>query len=149
MRLINIATFVLTIVCIDYFSKWSEAKPITEKTAPTIAQFLYEMMCRHCCFAIQFNDQGREFVKEVSDELHLATAGSTAGYKCLSVTIKRQKKDKRQKQNSLVKVLEEKQLKWSSITEGVLIAHHSVNIPLQSIPLSSYCTIENQYYQQM
>ena len=61
------------IVCIDCFSNWSEAKPITDRTAPTIAQFLYEIMCRHGCFAIQINDQGREFVKEVPDELHLLT----------------------------------------------------------------------------
>ena len=39
-------------VCIDYFSKWSEAKPITDKTAPTIVQFLYKIICRHGCFAI-------------------------------------------------------------------------------------------------
>ena len=58
------------IVCIYYFSKWSEAKPITDKTASTIAQFLYDMMYRHGCFAIQINDQGREFVNEVSYELH-------------------------------------------------------------------------------
>ena len=62
------------VVCIDCFSKWSEAKPITDKTAPTIAQFLCEMICRHGCFAIQINDQGREFVNEVSDELHLITS---------------------------------------------------------------------------
>ena len=37
----------IAIVCIDYFSKWSAAKPTTEKIGPTIAQFLYQMMCRH------------------------------------------------------------------------------------------------------
>ena len=35
------------IVLIDYFSKWSEAKPTKDKSAPTVAQFLYEVMCRH------------------------------------------------------------------------------------------------------
>ena len=40
------------IICIDYFSKWSEANPITYKTAPTSAQFLYKIMYRHGCFAI-------------------------------------------------------------------------------------------------
>ena len=53
------------IVCIDYFSKWSEAKPVSDKTAPTIAQFLYEVICRHGCVEIQINDQGREFVNQV------------------------------------------------------------------------------------
>ena len=50
------------IVCIDYFCKWSEVKSITDKTAPIIAQFLYEPRHRHTCFAIQSNDQDREFV---------------------------------------------------------------------------------------
>ena len=28
------------IILIDYFAKWSEAKPTKDKSAPTIAQFL-------------------------------------------------------------------------------------------------------------
>ena len=40
------------IISIDYFSKWLEEKPITDKTAPTIAQFLSEMTCKHGCFVI-------------------------------------------------------------------------------------------------
>ena len=35
------------IVVIDYFSKWSGVKPSKDKLAPTIAQFLYEVMCRY------------------------------------------------------------------------------------------------------
>ena len=38
------------IVLIDYFSKWSEAKPVKDKSAPTVARFLYKVMCRHGCF---------------------------------------------------------------------------------------------------
>ena len=30
---------------IDYFSKWSKAKPVKGKSAPTVARFLYEVMC--------------------------------------------------------------------------------------------------------
>ena len=62
------------IVLIDYFSKWSDAKPTKDKSAPTVAQFLYEVMCRHGCFDIQINDQFREFVvNQVCDELHKLT----------------------------------------------------------------------------
>ena len=67
--------FCSLVVYIDYFSKWSEAKPIQDKTAPTIAKFSYELICRHGCFSIQINDQGREFVNSVSDELHRLTGG--------------------------------------------------------------------------
>ena len=66
----SVDEFEYLIVFIDYFSKWSEAKPIHDKSAPTVAQFLYELTCRHGCFAIQINDQGREFVNEVANELH-------------------------------------------------------------------------------
>ena len=55
------------VVCIDYFSKWSEAKPIKDKTAPTVTQFLYEIVCRHGCISIQINDQGRDFVNEIRE----------------------------------------------------------------------------------
>ena len=40
------------VVCIDYFTKWSEAKSVKDKTAPSIAQFLYEIICRHGCMKI-------------------------------------------------------------------------------------------------
>ena len=35
------------VVCIDYFSKWSEVKPLKDKLATTVATFLYEVICRH------------------------------------------------------------------------------------------------------
>ena len=50
------------VVCIDYFSVWSEVKSIKDESASTIAQFLYEVICRHGCMKIQINDQWREFV---------------------------------------------------------------------------------------
>ena len=57
------------IVLIDYFSKWSKAKPVKDKSAPTVARFLYEVMYRHGCFKTQINDQGKEFVNKISDAL--------------------------------------------------------------------------------
>ena len=39
----SVDEFEYLIVCIDYFSKWSEAKPIHDKFSPTAAQFLYEL----------------------------------------------------------------------------------------------------------
>ena len=68
-NLLEVDGFKHLIVCIDYFTKWSEAKPIKDKTAPTIAQFLFENISRHGCMKIQINDQGREFVNEVTKNL--------------------------------------------------------------------------------
>ena len=100
------------IVCIDYFSKWSDAKPIANKTAPTTVEFLYEMMCRHDCFAIQINNQGRKFLNEVSDELNFLTGVQqrvTSAYHPQSNGLV--EKQNRTTLNSLAKVSEENQLK--------------------------------------
>ena len=72
-RLPSVDEFEYLIICIDYFSKWPEAKPIHDKSRPTVSQFLFELICRHGCFAIQINDQDREFVNEDADELHSMT----------------------------------------------------------------------------
>ena len=69
----SVDEFEYPIVFTDYLSKWYEATPIHDKSAPTFAQFLYELICRHGSFAIQINDQGSEFVNEVTDELHSMT----------------------------------------------------------------------------
>ncbi|CAI6357977.1 unnamed protein product [Macrosiphum euphorbiae] len=61
------------IVAIDYFSKWSEIKAVQNKTAETVTRFLFHLICRHSCMSIQINDQGREFVNQVSDRLHVFT----------------------------------------------------------------------------
>ena len=61
------------VVCIDYFSKWTEAKALRAKKATSIAKFLYEVICRHGCIKIQINDQGREFVNDVCTVLHEMT----------------------------------------------------------------------------
>ena len=39
-------------VCIDYFSKWSDAKVVINKSETTITIFLYEVICCHWCIRI-------------------------------------------------------------------------------------------------
>ena len=36
--------FIITLV--DFFSKWPEAAPLPDKSARSVATFLYQMMCR-------------------------------------------------------------------------------------------------------
>ena len=114
------------IVCMDYFSKWSEAKAVKDKSAPTVEKFLYEIICRHGCMSIQINDQGKQFVNEVSENLHEMTGTEqriTSAYHPQSnglcerqnCTIK----------DSLVRVLEDKKngLLLNGLLDGILFAH--------------------------
>jgi hypothetical protein len=74
MTLPEIYGFKYVVVGIDYFSKWSEARPIKDKSAVTVARFLYdEIICRHGYPKIQISDQGREFVNNLNDELFRLT----------------------------------------------------------------------------
>ena len=112
------------VVSIDYFSKWSEAKPIKDKRASTISQFRYEVICRHGCMKIQINNQRREFVNEVSNVLH-SMIGTE---QCITSVYHPQLNGLCERQNrtikdSLVKVLDGNPCEWPNIIERVLFAH--------------------------
>ena len=86
------------------------------------------MMCSYGCFAVQTNDQGREIVNEVSDELQLLADVQqwvTRAYHLQSSDLV--ERQNRTIKSSFVKILEENPLKWSSIIEGVLLMDHRVS----------------------
>ena len=62
------------VVCVDFFPKWSETKPLKDKLAESVSFFLCEIICRHGFMVIQKNDQGRSFVNDVIAELHEMTS---------------------------------------------------------------------------
>ena len=66
-------TACCVVVAVDYFTKWMETKALKDKTASSVAQFLYECTCRHGVPKIQINDQGREFVNLLISDLHRLT----------------------------------------------------------------------------
>ena len=73
-------------------------------------------ICRHGYMRIQINDQGKEFVNKVSENLHEMTGTEqriTSAYHPQSNDFK----------DSLVKVLEEKPKEWPNIMDGILFAH--------------------------
>ena len=80
--------FTCMIVVVDYLTKWVEAEPLPDKTASTVAAFLYSLICRHGCANVQINDQGREFVNEISSHLHRLRC-TAKNVKCVSPTNQR------------------------------------------------------------
>ena len=111
------------VVCIDYFSRWSEAKPLKDKSATSVACFLYEIICRHGCIKNQINDQGREFVNEVNAKLHEMTGVeqkvTSAYHPQANGLCERQN---RTIKDALVKILDGQSAEWPVI-DGVLFAH--------------------------
>lgn len=65
--------FKYIIVVVDYNTKWLEAEPLKYKNAESVAQFLYQLICRHGFTEVQINDQDQEFVNRVYDRLHSLT----------------------------------------------------------------------------
>ena len=130
----SVDEFEYLIVCVDYFSKWSEAKPMHDKSALKVAQFLYELLCRHDCFAIQINDQGREFGNEFADELCLMTGTQqrvTSAYHPQSNGLV--ERQNRTIKNALAKVLDQNPEQRPYVIDGVLFAHRGVVMHRQII----------------
>ena len=44
--------------CVDYFSKYIEAKSLENKTGLAVGAFLYELICRYAVMDIMIMDQG-------------------------------------------------------------------------------------------
>ena len=44
-----------------------------DKSAPTIASFLYEIICQNACSKIQINEESKEFINQVGKSLHEMT----------------------------------------------------------------------------
>jgi len=58
------------IVATDYLTKWVEARALPDKTASSVAGFLYEdIICRHGAPKELLSDQGTEFLNQLIEEI--------------------------------------------------------------------------------
>ena len=58
------------IVAMDYFTKWPEAKAVSEATAKEVSKFIYEdIICRHGCLKKILSDRGSHFNNQMIREL--------------------------------------------------------------------------------
>lgn len=119
----------------DHFSKWSEAAAIADKSAKSVADFLYCIICRLGCMDTVISDQGREFVNEVVDTLmerFQTDHRITSAYHPQSNG--QRERDNRTLKTALCKLVNEQGDDWDLYIPGVLFAYHT------TIHSSTKCT---------
>ena len=58
------------LVMVDCFSRWTEACPLPDKTAHSVADaFFNQVVCRFEMLSVMHSDQGREFENKIMQEL--------------------------------------------------------------------------------
>lgn len=108
----------------DYFSKWPEAAPLKSKCAEGVADFLFDVFCRHGWPKIIQSDQGREFINSVNSYLFK----STNIKHCISSAYHPQTNglDERFNQtllNTLKKVVDSNEKEWDKHIPAALYAY--------------------------
>lgn len=113
------------IVYINNFSERTEAKPIKDKDPLTMDHFLYKVISHHGYFKIKMENQRRNFINSVLQELHALTGVeqwiTSAHHSQWNGLVERQN---RSMKNALVKILDEIPCQWYEIIRRVLFAYH-------------------------
>lgn len=108
----------------DHFSKWSEAKAISNKTATEVAKFVLDCICRFGPMDSLISDQGREFVNEVVDYV---TDALKIDHRISSPyhpqTNGQRERDNRTLKSMLSKLCNDKRDNWDELLPGVLFAY--------------------------
>ena len=110
----------------DHFSKFSQAAPLPDKSANSVALFLYSVICRFGCFESMISDQGRKFVNELNDKLmEYFQSDHRISSSYHPQTNGQRERDNRTLKNALSKLVNEHGDDWDDYIDGVLLAYHS------------------------
>ena len=110
----------------DHFTKYSHAAAIPDKTALSVAKFIFDMICMFGCMDHIITDQGREFVNKINSELTelLQTEHRiTSAYHPQSNG--QREKDNRTLKDALCKQVNDEGDNWDKFIPGVLFAYHT------------------------
>ena len=116
--------YIATCTCL--FSKWPEAEALQNKSATSVAEFVFRLICRHGCPTIRISDQGREFVNAIDTELCKLTG---VDHRISSAyhpqTNGQDERFNQTLQRSLRKLVNEDQTDWDKYIDPVLFAYRT------------------------
>ena len=116
--------YIATCTCL--FSKWPEAEALQNKTAASVAEFVFKLICRHGCPTIRISDQGREFVNAMDTELcKLTGVDHRIGSAYHPQTNGQDERFNQTLQRSLRKMVNEDQNDWDKYIDSVLFAYRT------------------------
>ena len=117
-------TYIVAIT--DHFTKWSEAAGIPDKSAVSVAKFIYNVVCRFGCMDTLISDQGKEFLNEINENLlkrFQTEHRITSAYH--PQTNGQRERDNRTLKDALNKLSNERGDDWDENIAGVLFAYHT------------------------
>ena len=115
------------IVAMDYFSKWPEAKVLSNIRAKTVAEFIYnDIICRHGVPQEILSDRGTSFVNKVINELcekYQTKHRLTSPYR--PQTNGMVERFNRTLRECIAKLVQDNQKEWDSLINSILLAYRT------------------------
>ena len=116
------------IVAMDYFTKWPEAKAISNMKAVTVAEFIYkEIICRHGVPEEILSDRGISFINQVIKELcdkFQTKHRLTSAYR--PQTNGMIERFNRTIGECIAKLISDKEKEWDEYIESILLAYRTM-----------------------
>ena len=114
------------IACTDYFTKWSEATASKDKSAASVADFIYKTICRFGAMDVLISDQGREFLNQLMEDL---TAKLGIDHRVASAYHPQsnglRERDNRTLKAMINKLINDEGDNWDDLLPQVLLAYHA------------------------